>query len=267
VAFLARTLADELHRRLGRDGVTCVRVGIEAETEHGEQLLRFWRHEGTLSDAAVADRVRWQLDGWLNGSAANRPSGGITRLALIPDELIAAKGRQLGFWGGETEVDQRAIRVAARLQGQLGADAVLVPEREGGRHPDSQLRLVPAATVELTGRSLDPESDTAPWPGVLPAPSPTRVLAEPIPIEVLDGCNRTVVVTGRGLLSASPAVLASRGKRIEVRHWAGPWPIDERWWDPEAHTRQARLQVVTVDGRAHLIALADGAWAITAQWD
>lgn len=267
VAFLARTLADELHRRLGRDGVTCVRVGIEAETEHGEQLLRFWRHEGTLSDAAVADRVRWQLDGWLNGSAASRPSGGITRLALIPDELIAAKGRQLGFWGGETEVDQRAIRVAARLQGQLGADAVLVPEREGGRHPDSQLRLVPAATVELTGRSLDPEPDTAPWPGVLPAPSPTRVLTEPIPIEVLDECNRAVVVTGRGLLSASPFVLAARGKRIEVRHWAGPWPIDERWWDPEAHTRQARLQVVTVDGRAHLIALADGAWAITAQWD
>ena len=156
VAFLARTLADELHRRLGRDGVTCVRVGIEAETEHGEQLLRFWRHEGTLSDAAVADRVRWQLDGWLNGSAASRPSGGITRLALIPDELIAAKGRQLGFWGGETEVDQRAIRVAARLQGQLGADAVLVPERKAARHPDSQLRLVPAATVELTGRSSTP---------------------------------------------------------------------------------------------------------------
>ena len=181
--------------------------------------------------------------------------------------INAAKGRQLGFWGGETEVDQRAIRVAARLQGQLGADAVLVPEREGGRHPDSQLRLVPAATVELTGRSLDPEPDTAPWPGVLPAPSPTRVLAAPIPIEVLDERNRAVVVTGRGLLSASPFVLAARGKRIEVRHWAGPWPIDERWWDPEAHTRQARLQVVTVDGRAHLIALADGAWAITAQWD
>ena len=56
VAFLARTLADELHRRLGRDGVTCVRVGIEAETEYGEQLIRFWRHEGVLSDAAVAGR-------------------------------------------------------------------------------------------------------------------------------------------------------------------------------------------------------------------
>ena len=267
VAFLARTLADELHRRLGSDGVTCVRVGIEAETEYGEQLIRFWRHEGALTDAAVADRVRWQLDGWLNGSAATRPSGGITRLALVPDELIAARGRQLGFWGGETEVDQRAVRVAARLQGQLGADAVLVPERDGGRHPNEQLRLVPAATVELTGRSLAPEPDAAPWPGALPAPSPTRVLSAPIPIDVLDIDGSLVTVTGRGLLSASPAVLAARGKRLEVDRWAGPWPIDERWWDPEAHTRQARLQVITVDGRAHLVVLANGVWSITAQWD
>ena len=198
VAFLARTLADELHRRLGSDGVTCVRVGIEAETEYGEQLIRFWRHEGALTDAAVADRVRWQLDGWLNGSAATRPSGGITRLALVPDELIAARGRQLGFWGGETEVDQRAVRVAARLQGQLGADAVLVPERDGGRHPNEQLRLVPAATVELTGRSLAPDPDAAPWPGALPAPSPTRVLSAPIPIDVLDIDGSLVTVTGRG---------------------------------------------------------------------
>ncbi|MEM9519075.1 MAG: DNA polymerase Y family protein [Actinomycetota bacterium] len=267
VAFLARTLADELHRRLGRDGVTCVRVGIEAETEYGEELVRFWRHEGALSDAAVADRVRWQLDGWLNGSAAVRPSSGITRLSLVPDELIAAKGRQLGFWGGETEVDQRAARVAARLQGQLGADAVLVPELGGGRHANEQLRLVPAATVELSGRSLAPPPDAAPWPGALPAPSPTRVLAEPIPIDVLDVADALVTVTGRGLLSAPPAVLAARGRRLDVERWAGPWPVDERWWDPEAHTRHARLQVITIDGRAHLITLTSGQWLITAQWD
>ena len=173
VAFVARSLADELHRRLGRDGVTCMRVAIEAETEFDEKLVRLWRHEGTLSDAAVADRVRWQLDGWLNGSAVTRPSGGISRVSLMPDELIAAKGRQLGFWGGETEVDERAARVAARLQGQLGADAVRVVERRGGRHPSERLRLVPAATVELRGRTLFDDSEQPPWPGGLPVPSPT----------------------------------------------------------------------------------------------
>ena len=267
VAFVARSLADDFHRRLGRDGVTCVRVGIEAETEHGEVLSRLWRHEGALSDAAVADRVRWQLDGWLNGSAANRPSGGITRLALVPDELIAAAGRQLGFWGGETEADQRATRVAARLQGQVGTDAVLVAERAGGRHPGEQLRLVPAAGAELSGRSLAPESDAAPWPGSLPPPSPTRVLVEPISIEVLDAADEVVTVTGRGTLSAPPAVLAARGRRLTVHRWAGPWPVDERWWDADTHTRQARLQVVTVDGRAHLVAVSNGTWSITAQWE
>lgn len=267
VAFVGRSLADELHRRLGRDGVTCVRVGIRAETEHGEELIRFWRHEGALSDAAVADRVRWQLDGWLNGSAITRPSGGISRIALVPDELIAATGRQLGFWGGETEVDQRAARVAARLQGQLGADSVLVPEFRGGRHAHEQLTLVPASTVELAGRSLDPGDTAAPWPGSLPAPSPTRLLSEPVAVEVLDVDGNLVEVTGRGLLSSPPAELIVRGRRNAVVGWSGPWPIDERWWDTDAHRRQARLQLITADGRAQLVALEAGVWRVTAHWD
>ncbi len=267
VAFVARALADELHQRLGRDGVTCVRVGIEAETEFGETLVRFWRHEGALTDAAVADRVRWQLDGWLNGSAATRPSGGILRVGLIPDELIAAKGRQLGFWGGETEVDQRATRVAARLQGQLGVDSVLVPVKHGGRHAHEQLRLVPAAAVELSGRSLAPDPDAAPWPGSLPAPSPTMVFAKPVGVQLVDEEGQPVVVTGRGLLSNRPHAVKVQGYQNKVESWAGPWPVDERWWDTDAHRRQARMQIVLDNGSAKLIALEGGQWWITAAWD
>jgi len=267
VAFVARSLADELHHRLGRDGVTCVRIGIRAETEHGEELLRFWRHEGSLSDAAVADRVRWQLDGWLDGSPTTRPSGGITRVALVPDELIAATGRQLGFWGGETEVDERAVRVAARLQGRLGADSVLVPEFRGGRHIGEQLALVPAAAVELSRRSLAADGVAAPWPGSLPAPSPTRLPVEPYEVTVVGAGGEPVRVTGRGLLSASPAVLLVQGRRNEIVGWSGPWPVDERWWDSDAHRRQARLQLVTADGRARLVALEAGVWRVTAYWD
>ena len=37
---------------------------IGAETEHGEAHERVWRTEGTFTALAIADRVRWQLDGW-----------------------------------------------------------------------------------------------------------------------------------------------------------------------------------------------------------
>jgi len=203
-AFVSRSMADELHRRLSCEGVSCEQVAIEAETEHGESSVRVWRHGGALSSAALADRVRWQLDGWLNGPPALRPSAGISRVTLVPVELIAAKGRQLGFWGGETEADERAARAAARLQGRLGPAAVKVVERRGGRHPNSQLVLVPAASVELVGRTLAERVDAPPWPGSLPAPSPTRLLDPSEPVEVLDAAGRPVRVSGRGMLSEPP---------------------------------------------------------------
>ena len=65
-------------------------------------LERRWRHEGALSAGAIADRVRWQLDGWLSGSVSSRPTGGLDRLVLVPEEVRAASGRQLGFWGGQS---------------------------------------------------------------------------------------------------------------------------------------------------------------------
>lgn len=268
VAFRARGLAEELHGRLAAEGVACVRVGIEAETEHGETLSRLWRHEGTLSAAAVADRVRWQLDGWLDGSAVSRPSGGISRLALVPDEVIPARGRQLDFWGGETEADERAARVAARLQGQFGIDSVMVPELRGSRDTAQQIVLVSAATVELRGRSIEPESrDPAPWPGGLPCPSPASVPVTPVEIELLDPAGRMVAVSGRGVVSDRPVRMVVGPKSSEVAAWAGPWPVEERWWDPDSHRRCARFQVLTTDGMAHLVKLEGGRWWITATWD
>ena len=268
VAFRARGLADQLHHRLAAEGVSCVRLAIEAETEHGEALVRLWRHEGALTAAAVADRVRWQLDGWLNGPAVARPSGGISRLSLVPDQVVPAAGRQLGFWGGETEADERAARVAARLQGQLGIDSVLVPELRGGRDASQKVVLVSAAAVELRGRSIEPDQhERAPWPGGLPCPSPARVLLDPVPVELVDTSGGMVAVSGRGQVSASPARLVSAGGSVEISAWAGPWPVEERWWDPQTHRRAARVQVLTADGQAHLVVLEGGRWWITSTWD
>src|SRR5205814_7142459 len=90
-AFAAKTLADRLLGRLEELGLSCTRVVVEAETEHGERLARRWRHDGSLTPATLVTRVRWQLEGWLAAT------GGITLLCLAPDEVVPATGRQLGL--------------------------------------------------------------------------------------------------------------------------------------------------------------------------
>ena len=132
---MAKSLADGLHERLAGDGLVCTRVVVLVESEHGERQERIWRHEHGFTAAAIAERVRWQLDGW--ASSSTRPTGGICLLRLVPDEVVPERGRQLGFWGGQTQADERALRAVARLSALVGLDAVAVPEWRGGRGPGS----------------------------------------------------------------------------------------------------------------------------------
>ncbi len=274
VAFVAKALAERLHQRLDGEGLACTRVVVVAESEHGERRERAWRHEGTLSATAIAERVRWQLDGWLQGPAAQRPTAGITRLTLVPDDVVVAGGRQLGFWGGEARVDERVVRALARLQGLLGTDAVRVPECRGGRDPADRATTVPAASVELTEPRprARPEGIDEPWPGQVPPPSPATVHPAPLAAEVVDRVDRVVGVSGRGALTGAPSRLriTPAGSALagwaSITAWAGPWPVEERWWDPAAHRRRARFQVVTDDGRAHLLVLEGGRWSVEATY-
>ncbi|MCE2531513.1 MAG: DNA polymerase Y family protein [Acidimicrobiia bacterium] len=265
VAFCGRALAEELHRRLEKAGMSCLRIAVEAETTEGESFLRLWRHEGGLSAGDIADRVRWQFGSQLAGSGASRQGGGITRLVLVADELAPVRGRQLGFWGGEAEADERAARVAARLCGRLGAEAVKVPTRGAGRGVDEQIALVPAASTDVRDRRI--AGDDRPWPGRLPAPSPARLLPAPWPAEVQDASGAAVRVDGRGSLSAPPARLQAGGRSVAVAAWAGPWPTEERWWDRGCRRRRARLQLLTGDGLGCLAVLERGRWQVTALWD
>lgn len=268
-AFVGRALADELHATLSARGHVCTRLLIVAETEHGERLERLWRLDH-FTAGIVADRVRWQLDGWLNGTAAHRPTAGITLIRLVPDELATAAGRQLGFWGGGGGADERVVRALARVEGLLGPDAVRVPEWCGGRGPGEDVRLVPAGVVDLTGDrpSSRPAWRTEPWPGSLPAPSPATVAHHDVAVEVLDASGRRVHVTGRGDASAPPTQLQI-GNRPPQRivAWSGPWPVDERWWDDAGHRRLARFQVVTGDGVARLVIVERGHWKLAAVYD
>jgi protein ImuB len=265
-AFVAKALADELHQRLAARGLACTMVAIEAETEHGEQLVRRWRHDGALTPAALSERARWQLDGWLAGEG--RPSGGLTLLRLTPEEVRPDDGRQLGFWGSAAAADSRASRALARVQGMLGPDAVVTAVRVGGRDPAQQIRLVPWGDDRSEGR--DPRrsaAEVAPWPGRLATPTPAVVYPAPRPAEVRDAAQRPVTVSGRGVLNSAPVALSVAGGRwLEVTAWAGPWPVEERWWDAGGR-RKARLQVVLEDGTAHLLARENGRWRVEAGYE
>ena len=269
-AFLARGLAEELHRRLWAKGSACTRVVIGAETEHGERLERVWRAEGALTAGAIADRLRWQLDGWLQGSARHRPSAGISRLWLVPDEVVPAGGRQLGFWGSDAATSDRAARAVARVQGLLGVGSVVVPEWRGSRDSATQIALVEAEAVDLTLERAGAQRErvVSPWPGRLPTPSPAWIHGTPTTAEVVDAAGQPLVVSGRGELSAPPARLSVAGDPwVEVVAWAGPWPLEERWWDSASGRRRARLQVVTADGQARLVVLEQGRWHVDATYD
>ncbi len=271
VAFVAKSLADELHSRLRAEGVACTRLRVRAETEHGETHDRTWRHEGSLSPLDIADRVRWQMDGWLHSRQA--PTAGISLLTLIPEEVVADEGRQLGFWGGQTREATRAARALARVQTILGTGAVTVPEIRGGRNPAEEVEATPLPLVDITDpdrRITAPGVGEIPWPGRIPGPSPAIVRDPGLEVEVLDEGGRPVSVDGRGVVSAPPSVVRAgpnpgRGRRVV--EWAGPWPVDERWWDPERHRRRARFQVVLDDGSAHLVSVERGRWRVEATYD
>jgi protein ImuB len=292
-AFAAKGLADRLLGRLDDLGLSCSRVVVEAETEHGERMTRCWRHDGALTPATLVTRVRWQLEAWLSGREPSTisPTGtpdvdddlvtsGITLLRLVPDDVIPAVGRQLGFWGGDPAATDRAGRSLARVQGMLGVDAVVTAVPSGGRTPAERVQWVPWGEPRDDAVDLATRDPSAPWPGAVPGPSPARVFNPPLPAELLDVDGRPVTVSGRGEASAAPAVLrcaALAGGGGPVVGAAGPWAHDLRWWDARNARQQRRVLWQVVVGRSNvgdgdeevacLVAVTRGSASVEAIYD
>ncbi|WP_460730051.1 DNA polymerase Y family protein [Nocardia heshunensis] len=259
-AFAGRMLAAELHTRLAAAAVACTRLVIYAETEAGDQLSRIWRCAEPLTPDSTADRIRWQLDGWLTRRALDRgrahragsdraepdpfdddsgPNAAITLLRLEPVEVVSAGALQLGLWGGVGEDEERARRALIRVQSLLGGDAVRLGVLSGGRGPGERITMV------TLGDEPVPATDPAqPWPGRLPEPAPALVLTNhpKVRLEAADGSP--VWVSERGLFTADPAHLHWGSSSWRLQGWAGPWPVDDRWWTHRfEHGFAARAQV------------------------
>lgn len=263
-AFVSKSLADDLAAELSRRGLSCHAVRVGIETEHGESMSRLWRHDGPLTAGAMSDRLRWQLDGWLNADAATRPTSGITLLRLAPTAVSGGGEAQRGLWGGDAAAAERAARALARVQGLLGPEEVVTAVLTGGRGPGERVRFVPWGDPRDENKEAD-----LPWPGRVPAPAPALVHPSPKPVDLVDETGAAIRVSGRGLPSSVPSKISVEGGPwTAVDAWAGPWPADERWWDPDPRSRhrRARLQIALSDGTAHLCILEKGAWCLEATY-
>src|SRR5699024_6201667 len=194
--------------------------------------------------------------GHLDGPDDSGPDArGIVALTLEPLDVIVAGAEHDALWGGADAAAQRATRAAARVQGLLGTEAVRRPVPVGGRGPSERVALVPVGE--------EAPADTGAWPGALPAPSPAvvpRAEADDVPAgaaglsrvpgvplrhpaaraELFDADGKAVAVTGRGTLTGEPVTLRWGGRAHPVTAWAGPWPVDERWWTADEARRAAR---------------------------
>jgi protein ImuB len=272
-AFAGRSLAGTLHQMLMSTGVGCTRLAIHAVTANGEERSRVWRCAEPLTEEATADRVRWQLDGWLSnrtlGAPAcggDRPTAPVTSLRLQAVEVVSAEALQLPLWGGLGEEDRlRARRALVRVQGLLGPEAVQVPVLSGGRGPAERITLTPLGDEPV------PHTDPSqPWPGQLPEPSPAVLLDDPV--ELLDAQGNPIRVTSRGMFSADPARLVARGRDDPLRWWAGPWPVDERWWSDrpgagQGSSRTARAQVLLESEHALLLCYRQRRWYLEGSYE
>jgi protein ImuB len=186
----------------------------------------------------------------------------VTLLRLQAVEVVSAEALQLPLWGGLGEEDRlRARRALVRVQGLLGPEAVRVPVLSGGRGPAERITLTPLGDEPV------PRADPSlPWPGQLPDPSPAVLLDDPV--ELLDAQGNPIRVTSRGMFSADPARLVARGQDDSLRWWAGPWPVDERWWDPDRSAgRTARAQVLLENERALLLCYRQRRWYLEGSYE
>ena len=278
VSFSVRQTAERFVAQLAARGLVCTEVLIEAECDHEIASSRVWAHSRWFGAADLVDRVHWQLRGQLRSTSGGMGvSQPVELVRFVPDTVEPTAAHAAGLWGGGT--DERVERAVARVQGMLGHQAVTVPAVQGGRSPGDRQAFVPWGERPVGLRPAE-----LPWPGSLPPPAPARIYTEPRPVAVVDQRGKLVWVSERGVVSAPPARFritpgngsgngsgddggngGARGWQ-PITAWAGPWPVDELWWENPA-SWVARFQIVGVDGRAWLMTCADDGWYIEAAYD
>lgn len=256
--FGFRTTADLFIEGLVAAKLVCTALRIEVDAANGEVSERSWLHPRSFTAADVVDRLRWQLQG--SGSATGSGLGSpLTRVRVLPETVDAIGNHEQGLWGSGR--DERIHHALSRVQSMLGHGGVLTATVGGGRG------LRERGILSAWG-DRPPVAAHSPWPGRLADPAPSAVFEQPLPAEVFDVRGEAVRVDARGTLSGTPDRFSTDGRTLlGISAWAGPWPLNERWWDAARARSVHRFQVVDPAGSAWLLVLEGGLWRAEARYD
>lgn len=282
VSTAHRTMA-ALVDSIAAHGQQCVRLLITCHTDHAETTSRIWGEPRGFSVVGVAQRLSYQVNGWLvdvgsdTDSVVDGPTSGVVRIEFEPLECREVLVVQPLLWGGHQENTERAARAVSMASAVDDAVRITVPRWRGGRDIASVYEQVPVSLVDLSDtHDADQRVRTGngvarDWSGALPRPSPTSVATEPPVAEVLNANGQSVMVTGRHELDSIPVRLCVSGRSYEVLQVAGPWPIEERWWDARRRRRHVRMQLLIQRSRGatgvFLVALENHTWTLVAYYD
>ena len=254
IAFSLRTTAERFVTDLAAHGLVCTTVRIEVDSNLVLGSARSWMHPRWFGATDLIDRLRWQL-------AVGMP-GPVDGVRLIPEVVEPLSDHADSLFGGAP--DDRVVRGISRVQGMVGHEGVLSVGVQGGRGPADRTLTAPWGEQPAEVRPIERA-----WPGRIPAPAPATVFTRPAEALVVGAEGQPVVVTGRGSITCPPERFRSSSDAPwqPVASWAGPWPIEELWWDEVASRRIARFQVVGVDGSAWLMVVENGRWFTEARYD
>lgn len=277
-----RGIADALHRLIEdhvHRGLVVCRIAVSFVTEHDDICARVWYHPEGFGAGALVERVRGQLEAWsaVRSTSFGALTAGVSRIVLEVHDTAPRRAHQPGLWGGRSEADRAAHRAVARVRSLVGDQRVTVPEWRGGRDPLHQYVATSVALVDIEDpaaarRRVTPgEMHPARWNGVLAGLAPSVRVDPPVGVEVLDSHGRPVAVNGRHLLTAVPCRVTVQGASWSILQWWGPWPVEERWWDPARRRRVAHVQCIVSSGlpqpesrsrneEAWLLSLEQHAW-------
>ena len=266
VTFAVIASADQFIDGLTRARLVCTGIRIEVRTESGEISERSWLHPRWFTAADVVDRVRWQLQG--SGAIDTGLRSGIAKVRISPERVDSTNNHEQGLWGSAP--DERIHHGLTRVQSMLGHAGVLTAVIGGGRMLTDRQILVPWGDQPAGDGVATASAQAQPWPGSLQGLAPATVFRERHPVALITARGDLVDVDERGLIGDAPdrfSPTGTPGDQRPVEAWAGPWPITERWWDPERGRELHRFQVVDADGNAWLLVLEDHRWWAEARYD